>query len=521
MCEFDMPQLYKLTPSRLTWLACALSILSLPGCGGGSGGASTPTTASGTDTSTPPEQVAGFTVPKKTTNSCEAAPTVPALPASTINVQSFGAIPNDGIDDTDAIQRALNSLQPGQWLVFPAGQYEHNRALHLRVADVTLWGKGATLNATNPADQALMLKADRDRVFGFTMTATTDYRRTEAWAARLVIYGGEVPAGYVSGSVLQDNKILPAVTVTGTPRSNSSSSAGILVYAGRDFTVAGNTVTRSLADGIHMTGGSRNGRVLNNTVSETGDDMIAMVTYMPTTWRTSALANSTWIANYLSTANVKQVLVANNTVSGQYWGRGISVVGGDSITIKNNAVSNTTYAAGIMVAREEGYNTTGVNNVVVTGNTVSHVQTTSPVYVPSGTNFTALNSTLSSGVTSGHGGIEVHSASLVGDVADVRLRPALTVTNVRIDKNTITDTRKDGIRVGTYSYANTIAGITLSDNQLTSVGLLAVTGQFLEGSLPDVNCSGNTLTGSAVSSSICTAPTAPTVTGATLDCAKF
>ena len=46
------------------------------------------------------------------------------------------------------------------------------------------------------------------------------------------------------------------------------------------FLVAENTVSRSLSDGIHVTSGSSYGRVLKNTVKETGDDMIAVVSYV-------------------------------------------------------------------------------------------------------------------------------------------------------------------------------------------------------------------------------------------------
>ena len=56
------------------------------------------------------------------------------MPANTIDVRNFGAKPDDGQDDTSAIQAALDSLQPGQWLVFPAGTYQHSRRLTVRKA---------------------------------------------------------------------------------------------------------------------------------------------------------------------------------------------------------------------------------------------------------------------------------------------------------------------------------------------------------------------------------------------------
>lgn len=507
----------------------------MAGCGGG--GAETPVGSPGVASpdSGPiaqPEQLAAVTPtappptvvavpPSATPATCDAAPTVPTKPTATVSVASFGAMPNDGIDDTVAIQRALDSLTQGQWLVFPPGQYEHNRTLNVRVANVTLYGEGATLFGTNPADQALMVKANGGRVYGFTLKANTDYRRSGAWTARLVIYGADAPAGYISKVVLQGNKILPAVSTAGSSGSNSSASAGILVYQARDFTIAGNTIARTLADGIHITAASRNGRVFNNTVRETGDDMIAMVTYLPTAWRTNALANPTWVSTYLAQARVQNILVAGNTVNGQYWGRGISVVGGASISIKDNEVSNTTQAAGILVGREEVYNTTGVDNILVSGNNIANVQTTAPAYVPTGANFASINATLASGVKAGHGGIEIHSLTQQTDADNAYLRPAILVSNVSVKNNRISSAQKDGIRVGSYSYQRAVRDVTVQSNEMSQIGLQSLAGTFLDAGSPSLHCANNTLEGSLVNSGLCTAPTPPTVTGATLDCTKF
>ena len=48
----------------------------------------------------------------------------------------------------------------------------------------------------------------------------------------------------------------------------------------------------------------------------------------------------------------RNILITDNDVKGQYWGRGISVVGGENVTIQYNQISDTTYAAGVLLARE-------------------------------------------------------------------------------------------------------------------------------------------------------------------------
>ena len=527
-------------PTSLFTAVCATAAFLLPGCGGGASGDPLSPTANvvvpPSGSSTGPfvqEQLAAALAkpvagqaeqggPAAAPASCDTAPAVPAsVPGDAINVKSFGAVPNDDIDDSYAIQQALSAVKPGQWVYFPPGRYDHVRALNLRVPDVTLWGYGATLNATTPADQSLTVRADRDRVYGFTFHATTDYRRTEIGSARLVSDGREAASGYISGVVFQDNKVVPATTQPNTDRSNSASSAGIFIYASRFFTVANNLVSRSLADGIHVTGRSRDGRIIGNTVTEAGDDMIAIVTYMPSTWRASAVADSTWISDYLTSARVRNVLIKDNTVNGQYWGRGIAVVGGESVTIQNNQVDNATYGAGILVARENNYNTTGVENVLISGNRVNAVQTTTPAYVPTGANFTKLASNLSKGTT-GQGGIEIYNTSPDSDPADPTLKPAIQIKSIQIDNNTVTGTLGDGIRVGRFSPAGSIEDVAISNNRLSSIGKLPIGGYFSNDTFPKANCSAN-LTGDlkAVTSAICSLQTKPKVTGAALECSKF
>ena len=47
---------------------------------------------------------------------------------------------------------------------------------------------------------------------------------------------------------------------------DNSAAVGIFILNVQNFTVASNTVWRSWADGIHMTGGAFAGRAINNNV---------------------------------------------------------------------------------------------------------------------------------------------------------------------------------------------------------------------------------------------------------------
>jgi hypothetical protein len=54
-----------------------------------------------------------------------AAPAAPRIPNITVNVTDFGAIPNDGKDDTLAIQKAIDALEvSGGSVLFPPGRFD-------------------------------------------------------------------------------------------------------------------------------------------------------------------------------------------------------------------------------------------------------------------------------------------------------------------------------------------------------------------------------------------------------------
>ena len=343
---------------RLTLCAA----MGLHGCGGSGPEAQTPAANDVPDTSAD-LRVGGTveraaTTPAATVDNCLVTPSPVASVAGSRSVAEFGAVPNDSGDDTAAIQRALDGLKTGQTLVFPAGRYLTNKRLRVRVPGSTLDGTGATLHATNPDDQAIVIEVDDVAVRSFVLTAVSDVRRTAPWHARIAVYAENADRSLktIRRSVIQGNTVTHA-GAPGSPGANGASGGGIILLHADGFLVSRNTVVRTLADGIHITGGSRNGRVLNNTVRETGDDMIAVVSYAGV--GTPALGTAAQMVSQWSTRVANQlnrnILIANNNVSGQYWGRGITVVGGEAITIRGNTLDNIPLAAGILLAREASW----------------------------------------------------------------------------------------------------------------------------------------------------------------------
>lgn len=491
--------------------AGALAIL-LAACGGGdpnesvlassaSGVAATPD-ASGDSSPAGDAMTDLAAAARKPVGTCTALEAMPKVPANALSVADYGVTPSDARDNGAAIQAALDALKPGDWLIFPAGTYLHSKSLRVRAPGVVLWSNGATLLATNPDDTAIVLQADGVSMYGFRLHAVTGTRGSKLTQARIAV----APAG--SGrvrNVTVRRNIVENGAAAGTPQANGSSASGIFVYRAEGFLVAENTVRRTLADGIHVTAGSNGGRIIGNIVRESGDDMIAVVSYMGSTGTPigTLLADMpTLRAERLS----RNLLIANNDVAGQYWGRGITVVGGEDITIEGNRISDATYAAGILLARESSYLTFGVRNVLVQNNTVRHVQTTAPPY--------SIGSKASAPRT-GHAGIEIHALATTEEMRDPLFSAAIAVQTVRVEGNVVDDTLADGIRLGVGTGPVGLIGVV--DNRLTRIGKTAI--NIRNNPTPDFNvfCSGNTLDGNPTTNNLCMGR-APAASGAALAC---
>jgi parallel beta-helix repeat protein len=490
----------------------------------------TPATTTGTTTTTTAPTTTTTTTTataaSSTTDPCETLPAMPTLPVTYKTLTSFCtaglcAKPDDGIDDTAAIQAAMDQSAPNTWLVFPAGKYQISSSLRIKTTGLTLWGAGATIHGTNTDDMSMVIEANNVSLYNFTLTAVTDYRRSRAEDTKIAIYGPDSVNPIVKNTIIRGNKIVPA-GAAGTNLANSASSAGILVYRADGFLIAENTVNRTLADGIHMTQGAKNGRVLNNTVTENGDDMIAIVSYAYNgdPGSSSASDMNSGLAAGIASALDTNILVANNTVGAQYWGRGISVVGGSNITIRGNTLSNLPYGAGILLSREVQSGTYGVSNVLVEKNKLSDVQNLMPTY-----NF---NNTFNANARTGHGAVELQSWMFADEQSYPALVDAFAVKNIAIRNNTVTRSAVPATRMGvgtgtTWTQGNrtvngtgTFANVGVDTNVFSSIATSPAI-QILSASSV-VECTGNTVDGGAYSVATCLPKTAPVVTGATLTC---
>ena len=293
-----------------------------------------------------------------------------------VQVADFGAVGDGVADDGAALQQALDAVPEGGTLVLRDGAtYLYSQVLTVSTPGLTIEGTGATLRASDETASALKVVADDVTVTGLTLTTPTTTKRYDPFESTMVW-------------VAADSAVLRDVHVQG------AGGAGIAVTDGAaDFLLDHVTVADSRADGIHITDQAHDGRVIAPVTTNTGDDGVAVVSYMK------------------DGGPSERITIESPTVNGTTWGRGVSVVGGNDITYTDVTVRDTD-AAGIYVGSEGApYFTYPSVDVLVDGGTVTGANTNAD---------------------KDHGAVLVYAGSADTTTSDVTVRD-LTISGTRAD----------------------------------------------------------------------------------------
>jgi parallel beta-helix repeat protein len=254
-----------------------------------------------------------------------------------VSVADVQALASGEQDATQAIQAAIDALgEAGGTVRLPAGTYAHSGVIHVR-SHVTLEGAGdqTVLVATNPAQASVSATGAVDVAIKHLKLTS---RATERLSA---LYNHQLTLTRTRGAVVE------GVSIDG------SAAAGIFVHVSHQVRVSGCTVANTLADGIHVTGGSQDVRVSDNTLTDTGDDAIAVVSYRG------------------DGAICQDVSVHDNRVT-RSRSRGLAVVGGSRVSFRHNVVSGTRYA-GLYAASEPFYDTMACSDIRFSDNRLQDV----------------------------------------------------------------------------------------------------------------------------------------------------
>ncbi|WOP07255.1 CARDB domain-containing protein [Streptomyces cyaneofuscatus] len=281
-------------------------------------------------------------------------------PSGCVSITQYGAVANDGIDDTAAIQRAVTANQNGQigcvWI--PAGQWRQEQKIltddpldrgqwnQVGIRDVTIRGAGmwhSQLYTLTPPHEAGGINHPHEGNFGFDIDENTKI-------SDIAIFG----SGTIRGG---DGNHEGGVALNGRFGKNTKISnvwiehANVGVWAGRDYDniqslwnpgdgveFTGMRIRNTYADGINFANGTRNSTVYNSSFRNTGDDALAV-----------------WSSKYVKDQSVDighDNSFRNNTIQLPWRANGIAIYGGYGNKIENNIIADTMNYPAIMLATD-------------------------------------------------------------------------------------------------------------------------------------------------------------------------
>jgi len=281
-------------------------------------------------------------------------------PAECTSITDYGAVPDDGNDDTVALQSAVTDDQNGVidcvWI--PAGQWRQEQKIltddpdnqgqynQIGISDVTIRGAGmwhSQFYTTVEPQDAGGINHPHEGNFGFDIDKNVKISDIAIFGSGR-IRGGD---GGKEGGVGLNGRF-----GTGTAISNvwiEHSNVG--VWVGRDYdnipalwgpadglTFSNVRIRDTYADGINFTNGTRNSSVTNSSFRTTGDDSLAV-----------------WANKYVKDQSVDVAhdnTFANNTIQLPWRANGIAIYGGYGNRAENNDIADTANYPGIMLATD-------------------------------------------------------------------------------------------------------------------------------------------------------------------------
>jgi hypothetical protein len=251
----------------------------------------------------------------------EPIPAALTMPSNFVNITAYGAVANDGIDDTTAMNNAIAAVvasagaKAGVWI--PAGTFDFNNGVAgpgwsgagTRIylpAGVSLRGTGIWTSTLQGDFAGVYAKGGNSNLSDLKISADDVLRDDDDGVS-----GAE---GNFSNSTI--NNVWFEHTKVGVWTTQSYSQAGLVNNA----TVTNCRIRDTWADGLNLHYGTSNSMVSNNAVRNTGDDGLAM-----------------WSDTHLDTGNTFQ----NNTIQLPGLANGIGIYGGENNVVKANLIADT------------------------------------------------------------------------------------------------------------------------------------------------------------------------------------
>lgn len=235
----------------------------------------------------------------------ELAPEPYVKPANFLSITEFGAIANDGQDDTAAIQAAIVAAkQAGKGVWIPEGHFDMNE-LPIEVDQIVIRGAGPWYTVLNGINAGFEGVGNAVEFYDFAIDGDSTGRND---AAKESAFDGT----FGTNSVIQNVWIEHRKT-------------GIWINSpSQDLHIVGNRIRDTYADGINIHGSNNNVVVEQNALRNTGDDGIAI-------WSDRGFS--------VNPSNHNQIRF--NTVQLPWLASNIAVYGGKDNVIEDNIVADT------------------------------------------------------------------------------------------------------------------------------------------------------------------------------------
>ncbi|GMK37503.1 hypothetical protein PCCS19_05570 [Paenibacillus sp. CCS19] len=240
-----------------------------------------------------------------------------AMPDGFVSLADYGAVPNDGADDTSAFQEALAAAQKdGNGLWIPEGEFELRGDQILLGSHVTI--RGAGMWYTQLTGARFMGKGSDIEVYDLLIDGDLNIRDDEA-------HTHAFEGAFGPGSVIQNVWIEHSKTGLWLTKLKDSDDYTDGLY------MVGLRIRNLMADGINFCVGTSNSMMEQTDIRYPGDDGIAM-------WSAEGRASINNTARF-------------NTVALPWLADNIVVFGGTDNKIQDNIAKDTiTNGAGIAVS---------------------------------------------------------------------------------------------------------------------------------------------------------------------------
>lgn len=245
----------------------------------------------------------------------EVADAAYAQPSGYVSVTSYGATANDSTDDTAAFTSAI-AAAAGKGLWIPAGSFILSSRVNVAGIDVRGAGIWRTTVQGLNRHGGFYVTGGKTTIGDFTFDGDVTTRDPDDAPNSDAAIEGD----FGNGSLVHDF-------------ATNHAKVGLWVNGSTDgLLVSGVRVRNTMADGINLTGNTKNSEVEQSTMRNTGDDALAM-----------------W--SWSSTGTVLNTVFAFNSVALPILANGAAIYGGANNRIEDNLISDTVFAgSGITVS---------------------------------------------------------------------------------------------------------------------------------------------------------------------------